>query len=210
MNKKLGKYSSLLVFFSVLAFALCMLFDLLSSNATIWKYGSYLSCIFIALGFIPMVCSYISFAEVKNKATVMTALAFSIMYGIIIVIVYFTQLTTVRLTNLSEETIKLLDYSKFDLFFNYDLLGYGFMALSTFFIGIQLETKNMTDKILKKLLVIHGVFFISCFILPMIGTFSSDMEGGDIIGTIVLEFWCIYFMPISILSYKHFNEKELT
>lgn len=208
MNKKLGKYSSLLVFFSVLAFALCMVLDLQSGNNFIWKYGSYLSCIILALGFIPMTCSYVSFVEPKNKAAGMAALAFSIIYGILVVAVYFTQLTTVRLTKLSEETIGLLDYSKFDLFFNYDLLGYGFMALSTFFIGIQLESKNKKDKILKYLLVIHGIFAISCFVMPMMGIFNSSLEGGDFIGTIILEFWCLYFMPISLLSYKHFKEKQ--
>ena len=207
MNKKLGIYSSLWVFFSVLAFAVCMLFDLQSGDDVIWKYGTYLSCIFLALGFIPMICSYLSFVEPKNRAAGMTALSFSIIYGILVVIVYFTQLTTVRLTKLSEETIRLLDYSKFDLFFNYDLLGYAFMALSTFFIGIQLEPKNIKDKILKYLLVIHGIFAIGCFIMPTMGIFNANMEGGDIIGTIILEFWCIYFMPVCILSYKHFKEK---
>ena len=209
MNRKLGIYSSLLVFFSVLAFALCMLFDLQSGDDVIWKYGTYLSCIFLALGFIPMICSYLSFVEPKNKAAGMAALSFSIIYGILVVIVYFTQLTTVRLTKLSEETISLLDYSRFNLFFNYDLLGYAFMALSTFFIGIQLEPKNKKDKVLKYLLVIHGIFAIGCFIMPIMGVFNSNMEGGDIIGTIILEFWCVYFMPVGILSYKHFKEKTV-
>jgi hypothetical protein len=205
LNKKLGMYSSLLTFFAVLAFALCMLLGAILNNDIIGKNGGYFSSIFIALGFIPMVCSYVSFTKIENKSMGITALAFSIMYGLIIVIVYFTQLTTVRLTQLSEEAVLLLDYSKFNLFFNYDLLGYAFMALSTFFIGIELEAKNGTDKCLKILLVIHGIFSIICFIMPILGIFNSNMAGGDIIGTIVLEFWCIYFMPICILSYKHFK-----
>jgi hypothetical protein len=182
-----------------------MLLGTFLNNDIIGKNGGYFSSIFIALGFIPMICSYVSFVKNENKSLGITALAFSIMYGLIIVIVYFTQLTTVRLTQLSEEAIILLDYSKFNLFFNYDLLGYAFMALSTFFIGIELEAKNGTDKCLKILLVIHGIFSIICFIMPLLGIFNSNMAGGDIIGTLVLEFWCIYFMPICILSYKHFR-----
>jgi hypothetical protein len=129
------------------------------------------------------------------------------MYALLIMIVYFTQLTTVHLTKLSEETIGLLDYSKFGLFFNYDLLGYGFMALSTFFIGIKLETKNKHEKILKYLLCIHGIFAIGCFIMPIMGVFSANMASGEIVGTIILEFWCIYFMPICILSCRYFKNK---
>jgi hypothetical protein len=58
------------------------------------------------------------------------------------------------------------------------------------------------------LLCIHGIFAINCFAMPLLGIFNSNMEGGEIVGTLVLEFWCIYFMPICILSYKHFKNKE--
>ena len=207
MNKKVGMYSSILTFSAVFAFAVFMLISIIFKNNIIGNNGSYLSSIFIALGFIPMICSFLSFIPNENKSIGLIALSFSIMYGLTIIIVYYTQLTTVRLTKLSEETMGLLDYSKFGLFFNYDLLGYAFMALSTFFIGIKLETKDKQEKILKYLLCIHGIFAISCFILPMMGIFSANMIGGEIIGTIILEFWCLYFMPICILSYKYFKGK---
>jgi hypothetical protein len=57
------------------------------------------------------------------------------------------------------------------------------------------------------LLKIHGIFAISCFFMPILGIFNSNMTGGEIIGTMVLEFWCIYFMPICILSYRYFKKK---
>ena len=207
MNKKVGVYSSILTFSAVFAFAVFMLISIIFKNNIIGNNGSYISSIFIALGFIPMICSFLSFTPNENKSIGLIALSFSIMYGLTIIMVYYTQLTTVRLTKLSEETMGLLDYSKFGLFFNYDLLGYAFMALSTFFIGIKLETKYKQERILKYLLCIHGIFAISCFILPMMGIFNANMIGGEIIGTIILEFWCLYFMPICILSYKYFKEK---
>jgi hypothetical protein len=207
MNKKLGIYSSIVTFTAVFAFALCMLLSVLLNNDSIGKNGSYYSSIFIALGFIPMVCSYLSFTRNEYKSAGLTALAFSIMYGLVIIIVYFTQVTTVRLTTLSDEAANLLNYSKFNLFFNYDLLGYGFMALSTLFIGITIEPQNIKEKWLKNLLEIHGLFAICCFIMPILGIFNSNMTGGDLIGTLVLEFWCIYFMPICLLSYTYFKNK---
>jgi hypothetical protein len=207
VNKKVGMYASIITFLAVFAFAIFMFIGILLKNSNIGNYGSYLSSFFIALGFIPMVCSYLSFTSNENKSIGLIALSFSILYGLFITLVYYTQLTTVHLANLSEEITGLIDYSKFGLFFNYNLLGYAFIALSTFFVGIKLETKKREEKILKYLLCIHGIFAISCFILLMIGLFNENMPGGDIIGTIVLEFWCIYFIPICILSYKYFKNK---
>lgn len=55
------------------------------------------------------------------------------------------------------------------LVFNLDLLGYGIMALSTSFIGLAINVQNKKDKVLKMLLLIHGIFFIGCLITPMMG-----------------------------------------
>jgi hypothetical protein len=207
MNKKIGMYASIMTFLAVLLFALCMLLGQILKISIIGNNGSYLSCIFIALGFIPMICSYLVYINKENKSLGYIALSFTIIYAILIMIVYYAQLTTVLKINLSNEIGGLLDYSKFGLFFNYDLLGYAFMALATFFIGIKLEIKNKQEKILKYLLCIHGIFAIGCFLLPILGVFSADMAGGDIIGIIILEIWCIYFMPVCILSYRYFKNR---
>jgi len=209
LNKKIGIYSSLFTFFAILSFSICMFLGILLKNDFIFRHGSYLTSIFIALGFIPMICTYLVYTNIEYKSLGYIALSFSIIYALLIFIVYYTQLTTLRLSKLSEEIIGILDYSKFGLFFNFNLLGYGFMSLSTFFIGIKFETKNKQEKVLRYLLCIHGVFFISCFIMPLLGVFNVNMAGkvGDIIGFIILQFWCLYFMPICVLSYKYFKNK---
>lgn len=58
------------------------------------------------------------------------------------------------------------------------------------------------------LMMIHGLFFFGCLIMPMTGVFSASMsEGSDSIGGIIaLEFWCAYFLPIGILSIFHFKK----
>jgi uncharacterized membrane-anchored protein len=207
MNKKMGFYSSIITFIFVLSFLSCMILGMLLNNDNIGKYGSYFSSIFIALGFIAMICSYYVFINKEYNVFGLISIAFSIMYGAFVIVVYFIQLTTVRLSDLSGEILELIDYSKFGLFFNLNLLGYGFMALSTFFIGIKLETKNKEEKILKYLLCIHGIFFISCLITPLLGIFNKNTADGDVFGIIALLFWCIYFMPICILSYRYFEKK---
>ena len=99
------------------------------------------------------------------------------------------------------------NYSKFGLIFNYDLLGYGVMALSTFFTGLSMKPKNKTDKWLRALMLIHGVFYFSCTFMPMTGMFAKMSSGGDGIGgRLALVAWCVYFLPIGILSFIHFKK----
>ena len=126
------------------------------------------------------------------------------MYATMILLVYFAQLTTVRLGELTQQAATLLDYQKLDLFFNYDLSGYGLMALATFFAGLTIQGKSRMDKWLKGLLLVHGIFFISCLIMPMLGVFTVDQDSG--IGVIALEFWCGYFIPISMMSFLYFSK----
>ena len=80
------------------------------------------------------------------------------------------------------------------------------MALFTFFFGLSIKADSNSDKWLKYLMMIHGIFFISCFIVPMTGVFTSMATGetGNG-GTIALLLWCVYFFPIGVLAYKHFE-----
>ena len=82
------------------------------------------------------------------------------------------------------------------------------MALSTFFTGLSMKPDNKKDKWLKALLMIHGVFFFSCTFMPMTGIFAKMSSGGDGIGgRIALVVWCVYFLPIGILSFLHFKKR---
>lgn len=50
------------------------------------------------------------------------------------------------------------------------------MSLATFFVGLTIEIKSRSEKCLKTLLLVHGIFFITCLILPMLGIFTSNGE----------------------------------
>lgn len=201
MNRKIGLYSSIVTLAAVLAFAVSMLAGTL--------YGSYLSSLFIAWGFVPLICAFAAAGEKGSKAAGYTAAAFASVYAALNTAVYFTQLTTVALTRLDEQASALLDYSKFGLMFNLDLLGYAFMALATFFAGLTIKAEYSADKWLKGLLLVHGVFAVSCTVMPMLGVFRPGMAGGDLIGTLVLEFWCAYFTPVCILAFRYFRKRDI-
>lgn len=206
MNRKIGMYSSAVNIAAVGGFAACMPFS--------FDFGSYIFSMIIALSFVPMMCAYTCFSDNTRKAAGYTAVGFAAMYAAIILIVYFTQLTAVRSGGLSEQAGMILDYKRFGLFFSFDMLGYAMMSLSTFFAGLAVNVKSKADKWLKALLMIHGVFFFSCLIMPMLGLFTASADGSnssELVGIAILEFWCLYFIPIGILSLRYFakNSDEL-
>lgn len=198
MNKAIAKAGSIIVTLTVILFAIFMFTS---------EFASYLVCIFLALGYLMMIAGYHNESSDDRKAAANVGLIFGCIYAVFIILVYFAQTTAVRTDSLNEQAIMILDYSRGGLFFSYDLLGYGMMALSTFFIGLSIKPKNKTDKWLKYLMMIHGVFFLPCLIMPMTGVFGSFMsdDSSSIGGIIALEFWCAYFLPIGILSFFHFK-----
>lgn len=195
MNKKISVYGSVVNLIAVICFALSMLFG--------FNHGSYFSSMFIAFSFVLMMCGYAYFAKKEAKLAGYVSVAFATIYVSIILLVYFAQLTTVRLNDLTQQAAILLDFQQCGLLFNYDLLGYAVMSLATFFAGLTIKPQTKTERWLKYLLMVHGVFFISCLIFPMLGLFKADSPTW--IGVAVLEFWCLYFCPISILSFLHFS-----
>lgn len=196
MNQKIGAYGSVVNFIAVICFALSMLFG--------FDYGSYFFSMFIAFSFVLMMCGYAYFAAKEVKLAGYVSVTFAAIYTAIILLVYFAQLTTVRLSDLTQQAAILLDFQKSGLLFNYDLLGYAVMSLAALFAGLTITSRTKADRWLKYLLMIHGVFFISCLIAPMLGLFKADSPRW--IGVAVLEFWCLYFCPIGILSYLHFQK----
>ena len=196
MNRKIGMAGSLINCFSVAIFAITMLVR--------FDFGNFFVCMILAIGFVMMIASFAQECEKSAKAAANVALIFTAIYATFIFAVYFAQTTSVRLDGLNEQAMQILNYSKSGLFFNYDLLGYGMMALATFFIGLTIKPKSKGDKWLKWLLIIHGVFFVTCFVMPMLGIFSTS-GSGYWTGVIALEFWCAYFIPVGILSFIHFK-----
>ncbi len=200
MNQKIGVGASAVNLMAVIGFALAML---ISSN-----FISYLSSVFIAFGYVGMICSFVYFSGEETKVAGYCAMTFGVMYALCNSIVYFVQLSTVRNSFLTDQAVALLDYSRFGMMFHVDMLGYCFMSISTIFIGFTIKVKSRADRWLKWLLIVHGVFAIGCFIIPILGLFGSATQGSDLIGVLILEFWCLYFTPIGILSMLHFARKE--
>lgn len=198
LNRMVSKTGSAIVTVAVLLFAVFLIID--------FSMGSYFVCLILPLGFIMMTAGLHNECEGDRKAAANIGLILAAVYGTLIMLVYFAQLTTVKNEQLNEQAANLLEFGRMGLIFNYDLLGYGVMALSTFFTGLSMKPKNKADKWLRALLMIHGVFYFSCTFMPITGMFARMSSGGDGIGgRLALTAWCVYFLPVGILSLLHFH-----
>ena len=200
LNKMIPKIGSAIVMVTVFLFALFLIIN--------YSMGSYFVCLILPLGFIMMTAGFHIECENDSKVAANIGLTLAAVYCTFIMLVYFTQLTTVNNEQLTEQAANLLEMGKCGLIFNFDLLGYGIMALSTFFTGLSMKANNKADKWLKALMIIHGVFYFSCTFMPMTGIFSKMSSGGDGLGgRLALVAWCVYFLPIGILSFLHFSKR---
>ena len=200
LNKRIPKAGSAIVTVTVFLFALFLIIN--------YSMGSFFVCIILPLGFIMMTAGLHNECENDRIVAANVGMLLAAVYCVLIMVVYFTQLTTVNNEQLTEQAANLLTMGKCGLIFNYDLLGYGVMALSTFFTGLSMKAQNKVDKWLKALMMIHGVFYFSCTFMPMTGMFSKMSSGGDGLGgRLALVAWCVYFLPIGTLSFLHFRER---
>ncbi len=151
MNKIIASMGALIVTISVLLFAICMLIP--------FNFGSYFICMVLPIGYIMMISGFCSESDEKHRVAANVGMTFATIYTVLIFLVYFAQTCSVRLDSLDEQAMRIPDYSRGELFFSYDLLGYGMMALSTFFVGLTIDTRTKADKWLKYLMLIHEVFF---------------------------------------------------
>lgn len=198
MNRKIGMGSSVINGAMVAGFALAM-----AVGALFW---SYLTSALIAFSFVGMACSFAALATPERRTAALCGMAFAAMYAAINLGVYFTQMTTVRLSSLTQQAAELLDFRHYGLAFSLDMLGYTLMSLATLFMGLSLAPRTRAERWLRGLLMVHGVFAVSCFLMPLLGVFQADL-GMDWIGTVVLMFWCAYFLPIGVLSVGYFRKR---
>lgn len=199
LNNTLGYYSAISVGVTTLIFAISILL------ANSWV--SYFICMLLSWSYVLLSCSFYTKTNSDRKSVSFGGVAFAIIYTTIISVVYFTQISTVANNAASESALRVLSYSNIgSLFFNLELFGYGMMSLSTFLIGIVMIPNNKTDKWLRALLVIHGIFLL-CIALPILNVFKDSSESSTMIRSLISLFWCIYFIPVAILSAKHFQRE---
>ena len=139
LNKMIPKVGSAIVTVTVFLFALFLIIN--------YSMGSFFVCLILPIGFIMMSAGLHNEIESDRKVGANIGLILAGVYSTFIMLVYFTQLTTVNNEQLTEQAANLLEMGKCGLIFNFDLLGYGVMALSTFFTGLSMKAKNKNRQV---------------------------------------------------------------
>lgn len=205
MNRKIGLVSSIVIFCSVAIFLICLFISLFVQNL-FTENLSYFVCAILSWGWVATTCVYSCYTQKERSAAAKIGVAIGVIYATIISIVYFTQLTTVLYKSVDEKILQAFSFTSMGSWlFNLDLLGYGLLAISTFFIGLTLQTKNKIDKALKLLLMLHGAFFV-CMFVPILPLPATNQGNG---GTVALIFWCLFFLSICLLSILYFRKSEV-
>ena len=180
---------------------ICLIVALFTKNA-FTENLSYAVCTVLSWSWVATAVVYSCYAKKERSAAAKTGVAAGIIYSTIISIVYYTQLTTVLYKSADEKILQAFTFSAAGSWlFNLDLLGYGLLAVSTFFTGLSLQAESRADKALKWLLTLHGIFFI-CMLAPVLPLPATNQGNG---GTIALIGWCLFFLPVCVLSAIHFK-----
>lgn len=143
---------------TVFLFALFMLINFIT--------GSFFVCILLSLSYIMMISGLYKEEDEKNKVPGIIGLLFGAIYSALIIIVYFTQCTTVLNETLSEDVRKVLDYLEYVL----DLLNE--------FDGITYK-KMMGEFLLYKNNIIFGGIYDNRFLIkknPLLDKYNLKEE----------------------------------
>ena len=204
-SHQLGRLGAWTAGTATLFFALSMLLP----DKALSGLLSYGTSFFIALGYLLMTCGLAAFAEQDRKGCAYASVAFAAVYASLILLVYYTQLTTVWHKAAPAEMLDALTYRPGSWMFNIDLLGYGMLSLSAVFAGLSITALTKGEAWLRRLLLIHGVFAVTCLLFPVLDLFKegTGAAGGDLFGVIVLEFWCVYFLPVTVLFARYMKRQ---
>lgn len=202
MNRTIGFISSLIISCSVAIFSICLIVALIAPNA-VTENLSYGVCTVLSWGWVATACAYSCYASSDRAVAAKIGITIGVIYSTLISIVYYTQLTTVLHGTVDETILQAISFTAAGSWlFNIDLLGYGLLAISTFFVGLTVKVNNKNDKALKTLLMLHGLFFV-CMFVPILPIPTTNQGNG---GAIALICWCAFFLPICILSALHFKK----
>ncbi len=206
-NHQLGRLGAFTAGAATLLFALAMLIPDKAVSGSL----SYGTSMFISFGYLLMTCGLAAIAQQERKGCAHAAVAFAAAYVAVICLVYYTQLTTVWQQAASAELLDALTYRPGSWMFNVDMLGYGLLSLSTIFAGLAVTAQTNGEAWLRRLLMIHGVFAVTCLLFPVLGVFKPEAgaTGSDLFGVIVLEFWCVYFLPVTVLFARYMKRQGL-
>ena len=194
--KKMAIWSAISTGLFVLLFGITIFIEKLTMFA-------YASSIGIAISFLIMTISNEYFTSSEKSIHAKIAKSFAVIYCVLVCIVYYIQISFVRLGSPSPEALSIVAYAPpRTAFFALDILGYFFMSLSVLFLSFSIDT----NKLLKTSLLIMGLWGAGCIVVPLLPfLYEASDDSSDIFGIIVLALWSILFIPLSLMLARHYS-----
>jgi hypothetical protein len=212
MNKNssfvIGRAAALSIAVETTVFVFSLIWEVILPTEFAKNLGYIASLLIAASVVIMMACLYDVTRE-QSKIFGLLALVSAVIYAPFCISNYFLQLSIVALNplDLSSEVLKAITFKPGSPTFAIDMLGYGFLCLSTLAAGFALAEAK--DKVLRALCFFHGALAVPTFAAPIIsGIFLSTSGETSDTGNYVLLFWCIVFVPIALLFMRYFKERQ--
>ena len=190
MNKNfsliLGRVAALAIAIATIVFAISLIWEMINLSEFAKNLG-YVASILIAIGVVIMMACFYDGTREQLKIFGLLALVSSIIYAPFCIGNYFLQLSIVASNplNLSSEVLEAINFKPGSPTFAIDMLGYGFLCLSTLAAGFALAEAK--DKALRALCFFHGAIAVPTFAAPIIsGIFLSTSGETDFTGYYVL------------------------
>jgi hypothetical protein len=204
----IGRVAALSIAVETIVFAFSLILEVIFPSEFAKNLG-YIASLFIAISVVIMMACFFESTRERLRIFGLLALVSSIIYAPFCISTYFLQLSIVAFNplNLSSEVLKVISFQPGSPTFAIDMLGYGFLCLSTLAAGFALAEVN--DKLLRALCFFHGAIAVPTFAAPILsGIFRSPGGQTNNIGSYVLLFWCVVFVPIALLFRRYFKERQ--
>ena len=209
MNKNfssmIGRAAALAVAIETIIFAFSLIWGVIFHTELDQNLG-YIASLLLAISVVIMMACFYDSTPSQLKVFGLLTLTFSVIYAPLCMSNYFLQLSIVAFNplNLSAEVLKVIDFKPGSPTFAMDMLGYGFLCLSTLAAGYALVEEK--DKALRVFCFINGAIAVPTFAAPiMSGIFLSPGGQTNDIGSYILLFWCAIFVPFALLFMRHFK-----
>lgn len=201
----IGRTAALWIAIETIVFAFSLVWELLSPGEFARNLG-YVASLLIAVSVVIMMGCFYDGIRRQVRIFGLLALVASIIYAPLCIGTYFLQMSIVAFNplNLSTGVLEAIIFQPGSPTFAMDMLGYGFLCLSTLAVGFALVEPR--DIALRALCFFHGAIAVPTFAAPIIsGIFRSTSGQTNDVGNYVLLFWCAVFVPIALLFRRHFK-----
>lgn len=167
----------------------------------------FTACLLISVCVVTMAVAFRHVVPGERRALADCAVAFSCIYATFVSMVYYTQLAVVLPGRLDDAGVRLVSDVPGTAFFYLDMFGYVMLCLATLFMALALEPG--TSRLLRALLLLHGAILVPTYLLPYLPvSFAPSESGAQSAGGVrILIGWCALFVPICLLTARHFLQR---